>query len=114
MAVFHTPTLSSTGLITSLAPMPAKTLNSATVPTSGGFIKQFPSKTSHFFRLRATPLQKYVYPDPIPEFALDEMTKFREELKKKLYADREMFGDDLDAVLDTCTEVILEFVLFAG
>ncbi|MFS8018395.1 putative protein PLASTID REDOX INSENSITIVE 2 [Helianthus anomalus] len=112
MAVFHTPMmpLSSTGLITSLAPMPAKTLNSATVPTSGDFVKHFPSKTSHFFRLRATPLQKYVYPDPIPEFALHETNKFREELKKKLYTEREIFGDDLDAVLDTCTELFSEFL----
>uniref|UniRef100_A0A251S9A2 Uncharacterized protein n=1 Tax=Helianthus annuus TaxID=4232 RepID=A0A251S9A2_HELAN len=103
MAVFHT--LSSTGLVTSLAPTTAKTLNFATtVPTSGCFIRHSPSKPSQFFRLRAIPLQKYIYPDPIPDFALHETKKFREELKKKLYAEREMFGDDLDRVLDTCTE----------
>ncbi|KAI7746998.1 hypothetical protein M8C21_011753 [Ambrosia artemisiifolia] len=112
MAVFRTPivSVSSTRLITSLVPSTSKTLILANVRTSSYNIKHFPSKTSHFFHLRAAPLEKYVYPDPIPEFALHETKKFREELKKKLYTEREIFGDDLDTVLDTCTELFSHFL----
>ncbi|KAK1423032.1 hypothetical protein QVD17_18325 [Tagetes erecta] len=113
MAVFHTPIIisfSSTGLITSLSPTTVNTLNFTTVLTSGNRIHHFPSKTSSIFLHKATPLPKYIYPDPIPEFALHETKKYREELKKKLLTEREMFGDDLDAVLDTCTKLFSEFL----
>ncbi|KAK9064511.1 hypothetical protein SSX86_015893 [Deinandra increscens subsp. villosa] len=59
---------------------------------------------------KATPFQKYIYPDPIPEFAAYETNKFREELRKKLCTERETFGDDLDAVLDTCSKLFSEFL----
>ncbi|KAI3824915.1 hypothetical protein L1987_06388 [Smallanthus sonchifolius] len=112
MAVFHTPivSLSSTGFLTSLPPTTAKTVNFATTLTSSCFVQRLPSKPSCSFRTRATPLQKYVYPDPIPEFAVYETNKYREELKKKLLTDRETFADDLDAVLDTCAELFSEFL----
>lgn len=78
---------------------------------------------------------KYVYPDPIPEFALvvsaslhsfvlflfgflsiifganytfyvlQETEKFRGELRKKLLKSKETFGDDIDAVVEVCAEV---------
>ncbi|KAA8529528.1 hypothetical protein F0562_033672 [Nyssa sinensis] len=60
--------------------------------------------------LRATPPQKYVYPDPIPEFALAETQKFRAELLKKLSKDKETFGDDLDTVVNVCVEIFSEFL----
>ncbi|KAI3717432.1 hypothetical protein L1987_69042 [Smallanthus sonchifolius] len=112
MAVFHTPSvsLSSSGFLTSLPPTTAKTLNFATTLTSGSLFRHLPSKPSCSFRTRAMPLQTYVYPDPIPEFAAYETKKYREELKKKLLTERETFGDDLDAVLDTCTELFSEFL----
>ncbi|KAL8228928.1 hypothetical protein R6Q57_013828 [Mikania cordata] len=112
MAVFHTPTVSlySTGFVTSLAPTTANTLNFANRLTSGSLFWRCPAKSSSSFHLKATPIQKYVYPDPIPEFAVYETKKYREELKKKLSSEREMFGDDLDSVLDTCAQLFSEFL----
>ncbi|KAI3502415.1 hypothetical protein L1887_30477 [Cichorium endivia] len=112
MRFLHTPviSLSFTSLMTSLAPRKPKSSNFATLPASSCFIPRSPSKTPFLFLHRATPLQKYIYPDPIPEFAVYEAKKFREELKKKLYKERETFGDDLDGVLDTCTELFSEFL----
>ncbi|XP_023740299.1 protein PLASTID REDOX INSENSITIVE 2, chloroplastic isoform X1 [Lactuca sativa] len=112
MAVFHTPivSISSTALTTLLAPTKPKSSNLASLPISGCVIPRSLSKIPSLFLLRATPLQKYVYPDPIPEFAVYETKKFREELKKKLYKERDTFGDDLDKVVDTCTELFSEFV----
>ncbi|KVH96085.1 hypothetical protein Ccrd_001838 [Cynara cardunculus var. scolymus] len=112
MAVFYTPIVSlcSTRLLASMAPTKKKTAKFASLPSSGCFFRPSLSKTPCFFLLRATPLQKYVYPDPIPEFAAYETKKFREELKKKLYKERETFGADLDRVLDTCTELFSEFL----
>ncbi|KAI3729043.1 hypothetical protein L6452_17689 [Arctium lappa] len=112
MAVFHTPmaivSLCSTSLMTSLAPTKTNSSHFASPPASGCcFIR----KTPCFFFLRATPLQKYVYPDPIPEFAVHETKKFREELKKKLYKEKETFGADFDRVLDTCTQLFSEFLV---
>ncbi|KAH7515770.1 hypothetical protein FEM48_Zijuj10G0061400 [Ziziphus jujuba var. spinosa] len=59
--------------------------------------------------LRASmPPNKYVYPDPIPEFAESETLKFKTELWHKLLKDKETFGDDLDHVVEVCTETIVE------
>ncbi|XP_015884217.3 protein PLASTID REDOX INSENSITIVE 2, chloroplastic isoform X2 [Ziziphus jujuba] len=56
--------------------------------------------------LRASmPPNKYVYPDPIPEFAESETLKFKTELWHKLLKDKETFGDDLDHVVEVCTEI---------
>ncbi|XP_058115463.1 protein PLASTID REDOX INSENSITIVE 2, chloroplastic-like [Magnolia sinica] len=56
--------------------------------------------------LRASTQQpKYVYPDPIPEFAEAETRKFRSQLLKKLSKDKDTFGNDMDAVVNVCTEV---------
>ncbi|XP_021635879.2 protein PLASTID REDOX INSENSITIVE 2, chloroplastic isoform X2 [Hevea brasiliensis] len=52
------------------------------------------------------PHQKYIYPDPIPEFAKSETLKFRAELYKKLSKDKETFRDELDKVVDVCSEVL--------
>ncbi|XP_052173985.1 protein PLASTID REDOX INSENSITIVE 2, chloroplastic-like isoform X2 [Diospyros lotus] len=59
---------------------------------------------------RAAPPQKYVYPDPIPEFAASETQKFRDELVKKLSEERETFGDDLEAVVEVCAKILDEFL----
>ncbi|KAG8663304.1 protein PLASTID REDOX INSENSITIVE 2, chloroplastic [Manihot esculenta] len=56
------------------------------------------------------PHQKYVYPDPIPEFAKSETQKFRAELLKKLAKDKETFRDDLDKVVDVCSEIFSDFL----
>ncbi|XP_071696002.1 protein PLASTID REDOX INSENSITIVE 2, chloroplastic-like [Rutidosis leptorrhynchoides] len=110
MAFIHTlvVTLSSTPIIPSVtSPIANKTSKFATPLTS-----PYSSKKIRCLSLtvRASPFEKYVYPDPIPEFALHETKKFREELKKKLYKEKDTFNDDLDRVLDTCTELFSEFV----
>ncbi|XP_065860975.1 protein PLASTID REDOX INSENSITIVE 2, chloroplastic-like [Euphorbia lathyris] len=53
---------------------------------------------------------KYIYPDPIPEFAHSETLKFRAELLKKLSLERETFGDDLVRVVDVCAEIFSDFM----
>ncbi|KAE8692351.1 Serine/threonine-protein kinase TAO3 [Hibiscus syriacus] len=60
--------------------------------------------------LRSSHPQRYVYPDPVPEFAEAETRKFKSELFKKLYKDRDKFGDELDAVIDVCVEVFNNFL----
>ncbi|KAI5679160.1 hypothetical protein M9H77_10110 [Catharanthus roseus] len=60
--------------------------------------------------IRAIPPQKYVYPDPNPEFAVAETQKFRGELKEKLLKEKGTFGDELDAVVNVCTEIFSEFL----
>ncbi|XP_043707721.1 protein PLASTID REDOX INSENSITIVE 2, chloroplastic-like [Telopea speciosissima] len=59
---------------------------------------------------RVAAQQKYVYPDPIPEFAEAETQKFRGELRKKLSKDKETFGDELDAVVTVCAEIFSDFL----
>ncbi|KAJ9549107.1 hypothetical protein OSB04_021650 [Centaurea solstitialis] len=107
MAVLHTPIVSLWSTTTFITSTKRKFPN---LPTSACFFR--PTTTPCFFLLkpRATPFQKYVYPDPIPEFALHETKKFREELKKKLYKEKETFGSDFDTVLDTCTQLFGEFL----
>lgn len=58
----------------------------------------------------ATQPQKYVYPDPIPEFVVAETQKFRAELLKKLSKEKETFGDELDDVVTVCAEIFYEFL----
>ncbi|XP_034693385.1 protein PLASTID REDOX INSENSITIVE 2, chloroplastic-like [Vitis riparia] len=59
--------------------------------------------------LRASTPQKYVYPDPIPEFAEAETEKFRVELLKKL-SKEDTFRDDLHAVVAVCAQIFSEFL----
>ncbi|XP_031493504.1 protein PLASTID REDOX INSENSITIVE 2, chloroplastic-like isoform X1 [Nymphaea colorata] len=69
----------------------------------------FPSRLSGLSRIaQLKPLMvghKYMYPNPIPEFAIAETHKFRVELMKKLKKNRETFGDDCEEVLSVCSEV---------
>ncbi|CAN4094760.1 unnamed protein product [Withania somnifera] len=58
----------------------------------------------------STQPQKYVYPDPIPAFAVAEIHKFRAELLKKLSKEKETFGDELDDVVSVCAEIFNEFL----
>ncbi|KAH0668934.1 hypothetical protein KY289_023427 [Solanum tuberosum] len=59
----------------------------------------------------STQTQKYVYPDPIPEFAVAETKKFRVELLKKLSKEKEILGDELDDVVSVCAEVVTKWEL---
>nr|XP_043605863.1 protein PLASTID REDOX INSENSITIVE 2, chloroplastic-like [Erigeron canadensis] len=117
MAAFQSslvPLSSSTTFITtSLAP--PKTSNFATINDQLGCFIQCPHQSKSpclsFHHVRAVVDEKYVYPDPIPEFAVYVTNKFREELKRRLYKqDRETFGNDFDRVVETCTQLFSEFV----
>ncbi|XP_031121445.1 protein PLASTID REDOX INSENSITIVE 2, chloroplastic-like isoform X1 [Ipomoea triloba] len=57
--------------------------------------------------LGAAPPRKYVYPDPIPEFAAAETEKFKSELSNRLWKENETFSsrNELDAVVSVCAEV---------
>ncbi|CAL1357205.1 unnamed protein product [Linum trigynum] len=57
-----------------------------------------------------TPLQKYVYPDPDPDFAKRETQKFRSELMKKLVKEKQTFCDEVEQVVDVCAEIFSEFL----
>ncbi|XP_011071061.1 protein PLASTID REDOX INSENSITIVE 2-like [Sesamum indicum] len=59
---------------------------------------------------KATPSQKYVYPDPSADFASAETQKFKAELLKKLLKEKETFGDDLQMVVNVCAEIFSEFL----
>ncbi|XP_011620901.1 protein PLASTID REDOX INSENSITIVE 2 [Amborella trichopoda] len=54
--------------------------------------------------------QKYVYPDPIPEFADKETQKFKAELLKKLSKDKDTFGNDCEKVVNICAEIFNDFL----
>ncbi|PKA51469.1 hypothetical protein AXF42_Ash002834 [Apostasia shenzhenica] len=49
---------------------------------------------------------EYVFPDPIPEFADAETSKFKAHLLEKL-SKKDIFGDSLEEVVGVCTEQIL-------
>ncbi|KAL0004120.1 hypothetical protein SO802_011681 [Lithocarpus litseifolius] len=79
-------------------------------PSSSTFSAKPISQISLTTSLRASPPQKYVYPDPIPEFAEAEIRKFRAEVLRNLLKDKDTFGDELDAVVDVCAEIFGEFL----
>ncbi|KAM5566701.1 protein PLASTID REDOX INSENSITIVE 2, chloroplastic [Rosa sericea] len=96
-------------------------LTPATTPTSTILIHSCPpsvcinarvrNTTTKPLRAAASAPQKYVYPDPIPEFAESETHKFRAELSRKLLKDKATFGDDFSSVIDVCAEIFSEFLL---
>uniref|UniRef100_A0A7N1A707 Protein PLASTID REDOX INSENSITIVE 2, chloroplastic-like n=1 Tax=Kalanchoe fedtschenkoi TaxID=63787 RepID=A0A7N1A707_KALFE len=55
--------------------------------------------------------EKYVYPDPNPEFTEAEVVKFRGEILKRLANEKEEYGDSLNEVVNVCVQVLREFLL---
>ncbi|KAK9090493.1 hypothetical protein Sjap_023670 [Stephania japonica] len=101
--------------ITANAPLPTKlSLAHCTNFPSSHSLRRISSNTlstrPRSAARHATPLQKYVYPDPIPEFAEHETRKFRSELMRKLSKNKEAFGGDLDNVVKVCAEIFNEFL----
>ncbi|KAK3015557.1 hypothetical protein RJ639_007730 [Escallonia herrerae] len=115
-----TPTITGrNATISTAVPAKRRTSNSAILSpsrtilrTSCAILRPPPSVASKAasFSLRATTPQKYVYPDPIPEFAAAETLKFRAELPRKLSREKDTFGNDLDAVIDVCSEIFSDFL----
>ncbi|EER98844.1 hypothetical protein BDA96_02G201700 [Sorghum bicolor] len=55
--------------------------------------------------------EDYKFPDPIPEFAEQETSKFREHMAWRLEQKKEdYFGDHVEEIVDICTEILGTFL----
>lgn len=55
--------------------------------------------------------EDYKFPDPIPEFAEQETSKFREHMAWRLEQKKEdYFGDHVEEIVDVCTEILGTFL----
>ncbi|MQL69084.1 hypothetical protein Taro_001350 [Colocasia esculenta] len=52
---------------------------------------------------------EYVFPDPIPEFAEDEVDKFRSHMMEKL-SKKDIFGSYVEEVVGICSGILSEFL----
>ncbi|OIT37996.1 hypothetical protein A4A49_27235 [Nicotiana attenuata] len=91
---------------TAALPIPSKIFNHSIQPRSSLHLHFSKAISTRHFSVHhsSTQPQKYVYPDPIPEFAVAETQKFKAELLKKLFKEKEIFGDELDDVVSVCAE----------
>ncbi|XBI81067.1 hypothetical protein VPH35_090065 [Triticum aestivum] len=56
-------------------------------------------------RAKNAALEDYKFPDPIPEFAEQETSKFREHMTWRLEQKKEeYFGEHVEDIVDVCTE----------
>ncbi|KAL6655651.1 hypothetical protein ACP70R_006477 [Stipagrostis hirtigluma subsp. patula] len=54
----------------------------------------------------------YKFPDPIPEFAEQETSKFREHMAWRLEQKKEdYFGEHVEEIVDICTEILGSFLI---
>ncbi|KAF5182402.1 Plastid redox insensitive [Thalictrum thalictroides] len=83
--------------------------HSSTSLLSSFYPKPISSKTLLKPLKASTQPNKYIYPDPIPEFAEAETLKFRRELLKKLLMNKEIRGD-VDEVVKVCAEIFSDFL----
>lgn len=51
-----------------------------------------------------------MFPDPIPEFAEAETSKFRTHLLERLSKKRDIFGDSVEQVVGVCAEILSNFL----
>lgn len=57
-------------------------------------------------RAKSAGYEDYKFPDPIPEFAEQETSKFREHMSWRLEQKKEdYFGDHVEEIVDICTEI---------
>ncbi|KAH9609145.1 hypothetical protein KSS87_002371 [Heliosperma pusillum] len=70
-------------------------------------LKYFTSNS--FTKLTICKAAEYKFPDPIPEFAVSETEKFKAHLVKKL-SKKDIYGDELDEVVNICTEIFSKFL----
>ncbi|KAF7065397.1 hypothetical protein CFC21_071502 [Triticum aestivum] len=62
-------------------------------------------------RAKNAALEDYKFPDPIPEFAEQETSKFREHMTWRLEQKKEeYFGEHVEDIVDVCTEVLSTFL----
>ena len=62
-------------------------------------------------RAKNAAFEDYKFPDPIPEFAEQETSKFREHMTWRLEQKKEQyFGKHVEDIVDVCTEVLSTFL----
>ncbi|KQJ90111.1 protein PLASTID REDOX INSENSITIVE 2, chloroplastic [Brachypodium distachyon] len=62
-------------------------------------------------RAKNAAFDDYKFPDPIPEFAEQETSKFREHMTLRLEQKKEeYFGEHVEEIVDVCTEVLGTFL----
>ncbi|XP_048530151.1 protein PLASTID REDOX INSENSITIVE 2, chloroplastic [Triticum urartu] len=62
-------------------------------------------------RAKNAAFEDYKFPDPIPEFAEQETSKFREHMTWRLEQKKEQyFGEHVEDIVDVCTEVLSTFL----
>ncbi|XP_010913506.1 protein PLASTID REDOX INSENSITIVE 2, chloroplastic isoform X1 [Elaeis guineensis] len=94
---------------------------SSTPPLPSRFHRSFPlispslppfSSLPHSIQLlcRAAEYAEYKFPDPIPEFAEAETSKFRIHMLQRLTKKNEYFGDHVEEIVGICTEILSNFL----
>ncbi|KAG8056630.1 hypothetical protein GUJ93_ZPchr0002g25922 [Zizania palustris] len=70
------------------------------------------SRPAKFVCRRAkTAYDDYKFPDPIPEFAAQETSKFREHMMWRLEQKKDdYFGEHVEEIVDVCTEILGTFL----
>lgn len=62
-------------------------------------------------RAKNAAFEEYKFPDPIPEFAEQETSRFREHMMWRLEQKKEQyFGEHVEEIVDVCTEVLGTFL----
>lgn len=62
-------------------------------------------------RAKSAAFEDYKFPDPIPEFAEQETSRFREHMMWRLEQKKEdYFGEHVEEIVDVCTEVLSNFL----
>ncbi|CAM0951231.1 unnamed protein product [Alopecurus aequalis] len=62
-------------------------------------------------RAKSAAFEDYKFPDPIPEFAEQETSRFREHMTWRLEQKKEeYFGEHVEEIVDVCTEVLSAFL----
>ncbi|GMN41679.1 hypothetical protein TIFTF001_010914 [Ficus carica] len=111
MSLLYFPTTTTTNGPPIRIPPP---LASAKTQSSAAFPLRFSTLSSKngavLCRSATKPFRNYTYPDPIPEFAESETSKFRDGLVKRLSKEKEIFGDDFDDVVEVCVEILSNFL----
>ncbi|KAI4990690.1 protein PLASTID REDOX INSENSITIVE 2, chloroplastic [Hordeum vulgare subsp. vulgare] len=96
----------------SSSPRPSKPAPS-TRPSGHLRLRSRPPGPARVVRRRAknAAFEDYKFPDPIPEFAEQETSKFREHMTWRLEQKKEdYFGEHVEDIVDVCTEVLGTFL----
>ncbi|KAM3275153.1 hypothetical protein ACQJBY_043868 [Aegilops geniculata] len=104
--------LNPTLLPLSSSPRPSR-LAPSTRPSGHLRLRSRPPRPARVVCRRAknAAFEDYKFPDPIPEFAEQETSKFREHMTWRLEQKKEQyFGEHVEDIVDVCTEVLGTFL----